>query len=134
MIYLRYKNSPGDPWTVIPDVTSIFPAQPTGSLPLAHTKMETAAEVVSPCGCSGDATDDDHYILKAEIKPMAQSAAPEILMYLLNFKSSNYHEVKYARYADGDFLSAKLSLIKCEEQNGMSTLSFRLAAPIVDVI
>ena len=134
MIYLRYKNSPSDPWTVIPDVTSVFPGQPAGSLPFAYTKMETAPEVVSPCGCSGEATDDDHYILKAEIKPMTQSAAPDILMYLLNYKSAGYHEVKYARYADGDFLTAKLSLIECKEVNGMSSISFRLAAPIADVI
>jgi hypothetical protein len=133
-IYLRYKNSPGDPWTVVPSLTSFFPSQPAGSLPVLHARTETAPETVSPCGCGEDSSVDDHYILRIGTTPIPQSAADDILLFLLRYKSAPHHEVKYAGYADGDYLTASLSLIVSKNENGMSEISFRLAAGIGDVI
>jgi len=133
-LYLRYRNSPSDPWTAIPDITSVFPTQPSGSLPVAETRLQTAPETETPCGCPGDPATEDHYILKAEIAPMPQSATNDLLLFLLNFKQATYHEVKYSQYGSGDFLSAGLSLLNCKNEGGMSAIAFRLATPIADVI
>jgi hypothetical protein len=134
MIYLRYKNSPSDPWTEVPSLTSVFPSQPSGSMPVATARLETAPEVVSPCGCGEDSSVDDHYILKISSAPIPQSAANDILLFLLRYKVAPYHEVKYSGYADGFYLGATLSLLVSKNENGMSEISFRMAAPIVDVI
>jgi hypothetical protein len=131
-IYLRYKNSLSDPWTVVPSLTSIFPSQPAGSLPLAGARTETAPETVTPCGCPGGSAIDDHYILRAETAPIPQSAINNILTFLLRYKMAAYHEVQY--YASGGFTSAGLSLLVSKNENGMSAVSFRLAAAIADVI
>ncbi len=133
-IYLRYKNAPTDPWTVVPTLTSVFPSQPSGSMPLSEVRMRSAPEIEAPCGCAGDSATDDHYILHAEIAPMPQSAVSDILMFLLRFKEASYHEAQYANYASGSFLTVGLSLVDCRNINGMSTASFRLAAPIAEVI
>ena len=133
-IYLRYKNSPSDPWTVIPSVTSVFPTQPAGSLPIAEARMQSAPETETPCGCPGGSATDDHYTLKAEIVAMPQSAVSSILLFLLRFKQASYHEVQYSQFAGGGFTSVGLSLLDCKNENGMSTIAFRLAAPIADVI
>ena len=134
-IYLRYKNSSGDPWTVVPSLTTIFPTQPSGSLPVASARTETAPEVVSPYGCpGGDSFADDHYILRTGIAPIPQSAANAIITFLLRYKSSAFHEMKYAGFGSGDFTSAALSLLEAKNENGMSGISFRLAAAIGDVI
>jgi hypothetical protein len=133
-IYLHYKNSLSDPWTVIPSVTSVFPSQPIGSLPLADVRLQSAPETETPCGCPGGSATDDHYILKAEIAPMPQTAVNNILTFLLRYKMAAYHEVQYSGYASGSFTSAELSLLVSKNENGMSAVSFRLAAAIADVI
>jgi len=134
-IYLHYKNSPSDPWTVVPSLTSIFPSQPAGSLPVAGARTETDSEITTPCSCPvGDTYTDDHYILRAETAPIPQSAVNAILLFLLRYKMAAYHEVQYAGYASGGFTSAGLSLVVSKNENGMSSVSFRLAAAIADVI
>jgi hypothetical protein len=134
MLYLRYKNSPTDPWTVVPSLTSIFPSQPAGSLPIKDVRMMSAPETETPCGCAGDSTTDDHYILHAEINPMPQTAISPIMLFLLRFKEATYREAQYLYYASGNFTTVELSLLDCKNNNAMSEISFRLAAPIVDVI
>ena len=133
-IYLRYRNSPSDPWTDVPDMTSVFPTQPAGSLPVVKVQLQSAPETETPCGCPGDSATDDHYILKAEIAPMPQNAVNDLLLFLLRFKEASYHEVKYAQFVSGDFTTVGLSLLDCRNEGGMSSISFRLAAPIADVI
>jgi hypothetical protein len=134
-IYLHYKNSSGDPWTVVPSLTSVFPSQPAGSLPVANARTETAPEVQTPCGCSSSETfTDDHYILRAETAPIPQGAVNDILTFLLRYKMAAFHEVQYSGYASGSFTSAGLSLLVSKNENGMSAVSFRLAAAIADVI
>ena len=83
MLYLRYKNSISDPWTVVPTLTSVFPTQPSGSLPLAQLRLQSAPETETPCGCPGGSAIDDHYILKVEVAPMPQSAVNNLLLFLL---------------------------------------------------
>ncbi len=134
MIYLRYKNSISDPWTIVPTLTSVFPTQPTGSLPLSGIKLRSAPERETPCGCPGGSATDDHYILKAEISPMPQSATNNILLFLLRFKQASYHEAQHPQFASGSFTSVGLSLLDCKNENGMGGISFRLAVPIADVI
>ncbi len=134
MLYLRYKNSPSDPWIVLPTVTSVFPTQPSGSLPIAELRLQSAPETETPCGCPGGSATDDHYILKAEVAPMPQSAVNNLLLFLLRFKQAAYHETQHPQFASGGFTSVGLSLLDCENKNGMSGISFRLAVPIADVI
>jgi hypothetical protein len=133
-IYLRYKNSSGDPWTVVPPLTSVFPSLPSGSLPVADARTETAPESVTPCGCStGESTADDHYILRAAIAPIPQSAANAIITFLLRYKVAAFHEVEYSGFGSGSFTGASLSLVS-KNENGLSVISFRLASAIADVI
>ncbi len=133
-IYLRYKNSLSDPWIDVPDITSVFPTQPAGSLPVAKAKLQSAPETETPCGCPGGSATDDHYILRAEIALMPQSATNNILLFLLRLKEASYHEAKYSQFASGDFTSVGLSLLDCKNEGGMSAITFRLAAPIADII
>jgi hypothetical protein len=134
-IYLRYKNSSGDPWTVVPSLTSVFPSQPAGSLPLGAARTETDSQITTPCSCPiGDTYVDDHYILRAETAPIPQSAVNAILTFLLRYKMAAYHEVQYSGYGSGSFTNAELSLLVSKNENGMSAVSFRLAAAIADVI
>ncbi|MEP7235959.1 MAG: hypothetical protein ABI778_11755 [Ignavibacteriota bacterium] len=133
-LYLRYRNSPSDPWTEIPDVTAAFPTQPAGTLPVAWARLQTAPEFETPCGCPIDSGEDDHYILKTQVAPMPQSATNDILLFLLEFKQASYHEVKYSQFAAGDFITAGLSLLDCRNSGGLSSIAFRLGAPIADVI
>jgi hypothetical protein len=133
-IYLHYKNSISDPWTDVPSLTSVFPTQPSGSLPLAGVRLQSAPETETPCGCPGGSATDDHYILKAEIAPMPQSATNNILLFLLRFKQASYHEAQHPQFASGGFTSVELSLLDCKNEKGMSTLSFRLAVAIADLI
>ncbi|MFI5265054.1 MAG: hypothetical protein ACHQM6_11105, partial [Candidatus Kapaibacterium sp.] len=123
-----------DPWTDVPDVTAVFPTQPLGSLPVSEVRLQSAPETQTPCGCPGASSTEDHYILKAAIAPMPQSATNNILLFLLRFKGASYHEIKYSQFASGDFTSAGLSLVDCKNEDGISVISFRLAAPIADVI
>ncbi|MDP4229796.1 MAG: hypothetical protein Q8916_05255 [Bacteroidota bacterium] len=134
MLLLRYRNSTSDPWIEVPSLTSIFPLQPAGSLPLAAVSLQTAPEEETPCGCPGGSTTDDHYILRTSVNPMPQTATNTLLMYLLAFKQATYREAKYSRYGTGDYMTVGLSLLKCKDENGMSAISFRLAAPITSVI
>jgi len=134
MLYLRYKNLPTDPWTVVPSLSSVFPSQPIGSLPIKDVRMMSAPETETSCGCAGDSTTDDHYILRAEINPMPQTATSPILLFLLRFKEATYREVQYLYYASGSFTTVELSLLDCKANNSMSEISFRLAAPIADVV
>ena len=134
MLYLRYKNSISDSWTVVPSLTSVFPTQPTGSVPLAGIRMQSAPETETPCGCPGGSASDDHYILKVEILPMPQNAVNAFLLFLLRFKQASYHEAQHPQFVSGGFTSVGLSLLDCENENGMSEISFRLAVPIADVI
>ena len=96
--------------------------------------MQSAPETETPCGCPGGSATDDHYILRAEIAPMPQSAVSSILLFLLRFKQASYHEVQYSQFASGGFTSVGLSLLDCKNENGMSGISFRLAAPVASVI
>jgi hypothetical protein len=134
MLYLRYKNSISDPWTAVPDLTSVFPTQPPGSVPLKNLRMQTAPETETPCGCPGGSATDDHYIVKAEISPMPQSATNALLLFLLRFKQAAYHEAQHPQFAGGGFISVGLSLLDCKNENGKSAIGFRLAAAITDVI
>ena len=134
MLYLRYKNSLSDPWTVVPTLTSVFPTQPAGSLPLAGIRLQSAPETETPCGCPGGSATDDHYILKAEVAPMPQSATNAILLFLLRFKQASYHEAQHPQFVSGGFTSVGLSLLDCKNENGMSGIGFRLAVAIADVI
>jgi len=134
MLYLRYKNSLSDPWTVVPSLTSVFPTQPSGSVPLSGIRLQSAPETETPCGCPGGSATDDHYIMKAEIAPMPQSATNAILLFLLRFKEASYHEAQHPQFVSGGFTSVGLSLLNCENENGMSEISLRLAVSIADVI
>ncbi|MEI8135263.1 MAG: hypothetical protein WCH46_09370, partial [bacterium] len=125
----------GDPWTVVPSLTSIFPTLPLGSLPVAEARTQTAPEVETPCGCpSGDSFDDDHYILRILTSPIPEGSTNSILQFLLRYKVAAYHEVKYSGFSSGDYTNATLSILVSKNHDGMSELSFRLAASIADVI
>src|SRR5437763_17077555 len=133
-IYLRYRNSPSDSWITVPSLTSVLPSQPSGSLPVAGSRTETSPQYVSPCECNDDWSSEDHYALRITVQPIPQSAANAVLIFLLNYKASAYHEAKYASYGSGDFLSAELSHVVAKNENGMSDISYRVAAPIVSMI
>src|SRR5947209_7500348 len=132
--YLRYRNSPSDSWITIPSLTSILPSQPSGSLPVTGSRTETSPQYVSPCVCNDDWSSEDHYALRISVQPIPQSAANGILLFLLRYKAAAYHEVKYSGYVAGDFLSAELSHVVAKNENGMSEISFRVAAAIAEVV
>ncbi len=134
MLYLRYRNSSSDPWTVVPSLTAVFPGQPLGSVPLEMVRLATTTEFETHCGCPETATDEDRYALRATLKPMAQASMPGLATFLLRYKQANYHEALYPLFGNGLYLSAALSSLIIGNENGMSKIEFRLAAMISDVI
>jgi len=133
-LYLRYRNSPTDPWTTVPSVASAFPSLASGVLPAESVKLETAPQSVTPCGCPGTSTDDSYLILRATCAPIPIALETTLLTFLMQYKSATYHEAKFIRYGQGGYVTATLSLIEATERNGMLTLSFRLAAALADAL
>ncbi len=129
-LYLRYRNTPSDPWTEVPSLTSVIPSQAVGSLPLEKLSFATEPAMTSTCGCSDASANDDHYILHAGIAALPQSASLPISAFLLAYKQATYHEAKYDRYGTGYYITSDLTLYKCKEESGMSRMSFRLGSPL----
>ncbi|HYM21443.1 MAG TPA: hypothetical protein VEW28_10640 [Candidatus Kapabacteria bacterium] len=134
-LYLRYRNSTSDPWITVPSLTSSYPLQPAGSVPLATMSFATEPALVTPCGCSATGSlTDDHYILHAGLYALPQSAMPALANFLLNYKQATYHEAMHSLFGSGGFVSSELTLLEIQNTNGNSTIDFRLAAAITDVI
>ena len=133
-IYLRYRNSPTDSWSSVPSVASAFPSSAAGAIPTSSIKLVTAPQAVTPCGCSGGSTDDSYLILRARCAPIPIALETALMTFLMQYKTATYHEAKFARYGQGGYVTATLSLIEANEQSGMLELSFRLAAAIGDAL
>ncbi len=134
-IYLRYKNSPSDPWTNVPSLTSVLPSLPSGALPLSSMQLATAPETETPCGCpTGSDTSESYYVMKAGLSEMPQSVLTTVVNFLLSYKEATYHEVEHGLYGNGVFTSAELSQLSVKNISGNSAISFRLAAPITSIV
>ncbi len=133
-IYLRYRNSPTDSWSCVPSVASAFPSFAAGAIPTSSIKLETAPQAVTPCGCPAGSSDDSYLILRACCAPIPLSLESTLMIFLMRYKTATYHEAKFARYGQGGYVAATLSLIEAKEQDGMLHLSFRLAAAIADAL
>ena len=134
MLYLRYRNSPSDPWTEVPSLTTVYPGQPLGSVPTETIRFYTTTEFETPCGCPETATTEDRYALRTTLKPLPQASMPGLAKFLLRYKQANYHEALHPLFGDGVYVSAPLSLLDIKNEQGMSKIEFRLAAMIADVI
>jgi hypothetical protein len=139
---LQYRASTSDPWTAVPDLTSAFPSLPLGTLPVQSVKIASEPESVTP-GVSefqewlpapGDSGEDDHLILHASCPPIPLALEASIITFLINYKSADYYEAKYANYGQGGFITASISLIEAKERHGSLHLSFRLAAAMADAL
>jgi hypothetical protein len=133
-LYLRYKNTIGDPWTDVPSLATVVPGQAAGSLPLADFKLQTASQLETPCGCPDGSATDDHYIMRSLVAGLPESAATSIVTFLLNYKLASIHEAKYLLYGQDTFITADLTLLEAREQNGLVTIKFRLATPITNAL
>lgn len=134
-LYLRYRNAPTDPWTVPPSLTTSFPGLPAGSLPLEHMKLSTGPQTLTPCGCSSsDPYTEDHYAMQAGIAALPQSAMAAVATFLLQYKQAGYHEAMHSMFGNGVFVTADLGQLSIKNENGRSTIGFRVAAQIVDVL
>ncbi len=138
-LFLRYRMTDTDPWTTFPDITSAFPGQPTGSLPVSSTTIASEPLTVEP-GAGGQlylefpTTDDDHLALRVTCPPIPLALATTILTFLMQYRLAPSHEAKHERFGQGGFISASLSLIKAQERNGMLHLEFRLVATMNDAL
>ncbi len=141
-LYLQYRTSPSDPWTSVPDLTAAFPSVPVGALPIQSVKITSEPESVTP-GVSefqewlpfpGDSGADTYLILRASCPPIPLALEASIITFLINYKSAEYQQVKYATYGQGGFITASLSLIEAKERHGSLHLSFRLAAAMADAL
>lgn len=134
-LYLRYRNATTDPWTVPPALGASIPGLPAGALPLEHMKLSTGPQTETPCGCSStDPYVEDHYGMEAGLSPIPQAAMPSVATYLLRFKQAAYHEAMHSLFASGGFTSADLSELSIANADGRSSINFRVAAKIVDVV
>ena len=133
-LYLHHRNSPSDDWTAVPSLVTVFPNSPVGTLPLSSVVIESGPQAVSPCGCSGDSTDDSYLILRVECAPIPLASETTVLSFLIEYKTATYFEAKMTRYGQGGYITATLSHITAEEKNGMLHLSFRLAAALADAL
>ncbi len=134
MLYLRYRNTLSDTWTEVPLLTTVYPGQPLGSVPAETLRLYSTTEFETPCGCPETMTTEDRYALRATLKPLPQASMPGLAKFLLRYKQANYHEALHPLFGDGVYYSAQLSLLNIKQENSLSTIEFRLAAMIVDVI
>jgi hypothetical protein len=138
-LYLQYRASTSDPWTGVPDLTSVFPGLAVGALPAQSITIASGPQTATKCGCPGDSADDSYLILNASCPPMPLSLEESIITFLINYKTAAYHEAKYspvtgAGFGQGGYITALMSLIEAKERNGTLHLSFRLAAAMSDAL
>jgi hypothetical protein len=140
-LYLHYRASTSDPWTAVPDLTSAFPSLPAGALPIQAISITSEPQSVTPGVNEAQgwlavpgSTDDDHLILHASCPPIPIALEASIIGFLINFRTANYHEAKYATFGLGGYITASISLIKAEERHGSLHLKFRLAAAMADAL
>jgi hypothetical protein len=133
-LYLRYRNSLTDPWITVPSLTAYYPGLPVGSVPLDTMLLASEPQYVTPCGCAITSSTEDHFALYATLTGLPQAAMPSLAQFLLRYKSATYHEALHSLFAGGGFVSSELTLLDVKNQNGNSTIGFRLAAAITDVI
>jgi hypothetical protein len=139
---LQYRASTSDPWTSVPDLTSAFPTLPVGALPIQSVTISSEPESVTPgltesqgwLPVPDDSGDDDHLILHPSSPPIPLALEASIMTFLINYKTANYYEAKYANFGQGGFITASLSLIEAKERHGSLHLSFRLAAAMADAL
>ncbi len=141
-LYLQYRASPSDPWISVPDLTGAFPSLPVGALPVQSVKIASEPESVTP-GVSefqewlplpDDSGADTFLILRAACPPIPLALEANIITFLINYKSAEYQQVKYATFGQGGFITASLSLVEAKERHGSLHLSFRLAAAMADAL
>ena len=140
-LYLQYRASTSDPWTQVPDLTAAFPALAVGTLPVQAITIASEPQAVTPLCCAdawlplpGGTGADDHLILHVSCPPIPLALGTSILTFLINYKSAAYQQAKYARFGQGGYITAALSLIEAKERHGMLHLSFRLAAAMADAL
>jgi hypothetical protein len=134
-LYLRYRNSTSDPWTVPPALASSVPGLPAGALPLDTMALATGPATETPCGCaSTDPYTDDHYALKAGLTALPQAVMASVATYLLRYKQAAYHEAMHSLFATGGFVSAGLDQLQVKNADGRATIAFRVAAKILDIV
>ena len=138
-LYLHYRTTTSDPWTAAPTLTSAFPSLTSGALPASSITIASEPQVVTPQCCEDgwlpDTSADDGYLaLRVSLAPIPLALEATVITFLMNFRQAALHEAKYDRYGQGGYVSAKLSLIKSNEKNGMAYISFRLVAVIPDAL
>lgn len=139
---LQYRNSLSDPWTSIPDLTSVFPSITSGTLPVQTVSQASEPQAVIPgysateswLPAPGGTGADDHLILHVSCPPIPLSFESAIISFLINYKSATYFQIKYPRFGLGGWIAASLSMIEAKERHGMLRLSFRLAASLADAL
>src|SRR4051812_45607021 len=113
-LYLRYRNLTTDLWTEVPSLTSSFPSTVVGALPALSATIETAPQIESLCGCSDTSMSDTYLVTKVECPRMPASLTDTVLLFLLNFKTAAFHEIKMQHFGAGHYVTAELSLLHCE--------------------
>jgi|ERR1043165_4464864 hypothetical protein len=121
MLYLRYRNSESDDWT-------------ENSFTIRSLRLQSSAEDVTPCGCAAESPNETHYAMLTSLPPMPQTGINDLLLFLLNYKKASYREAKHSLYVEGEYVSAALSLLDVKMVRTLAEISFRLAAPLSDIV
>lgn len=134
-LYLRYRNSPTDPWSLPPTLSSVIPGLPGGTLPLESFTLATGPQLPTPYGyTSADPYIEDYYGMEASLLSIPQSLMRSVATYILQFKEAAYSEAMHSLFASGAFVTAGLSELSIENIGGRSAIRFRIASAIVDII
>ena len=134
-VYLRYRATTGDPWTIVPPLILSSPPTPSGAIPVAKAEIETGVEFESAPNMlvSSDITPtalDNFLALKIETSSLIKSESDLLLAFLIAYKNAALHEAKYLGYLTSDFVTASIGRIRLTPKNGSFLVSFRLASQI----
>jgi hypothetical protein len=121
MLYLRYRISESDDWT-------------ERSFDIRSVRLQSSAEDVTPCGCAAESPNETHYAMLTSLPPMPQTGINDLLLFLLNFKQADFHQTKHELYVEGEYVTASLSLLDVKMLKNVAEISFRLAAPLSEII
>ncbi|HET9135892.1 MAG TPA: hypothetical protein VFO76_04585 [Candidatus Kapabacteria bacterium] len=121
MLYLRYRNSESDDWT-------------EQSFTIRSLRLQSSSEDVTPCGCAAESPNETHYALLTSLPPVPQAGINDLLLFLLNYKQAEFRQTKHELYVEGEYVTTALSLLDVKMMRNVAEVSFRLAAPLSDIL
>ena len=130
-LFLRYRATTGDPWTLPPLLALSAPLATPGALPLAALSFETTPLLVTPCGCPLDPTaTDDHLSARFTTIPLLRVEAELVRTFLIHFKQAALHEASLTGFGPGGFVTTSLFNIRSAVDHRDERIAGRITIPL----